>query len=203
MALLDTIGAKGSLVDREHAKACIAPEVGAGRVLEHADAEDANMPALLAQLRERAATVNRGDLSEVKAMLTTQAVTLEGIFSHLAAKGLQAQDSRMMESYLRLALKAQSQCRTSLETLAEIVNPRPVYVRQQNVAAGHQQVNNGIERQHARELENGNAPSKLLEEQHGKWLDSRASGAAVRLNPAMATLGTIDRPENTQRQGNG
>jgi mRNA-degrading endonuclease RelE of RelBE toxin-antitoxin system len=44
------------------------------------------------------------------------------------------------ETYLRLALKAQSQCRATLETLAEIKNPRP-YI--QNNRAEYQQVNNG------------------------------------------------------------
>jgi hypothetical protein len=47
------------------------------------------------------------------------------------------------ETYMRLALKAQSQCRTTLETLAGIKNPASVtFVRQANVAHGPQQVNN-------------------------------------------------------------
>jgi hypothetical protein len=46
------------------------------------------------------------------------------------------------ETYLRLALKAQSQCRATLETLAAIRNPQPVaFVRQANIAHGPQQLN--------------------------------------------------------------
>ena len=47
------------------------------------------------------------------------------------------------ETYVRLALKAQAQCRATLETLATIKNPPVVYARQANIAAGRQQVNNG------------------------------------------------------------
>jgi transposase InsO family protein len=44
---------------------------------------------------------------------------------------------------MRLALKAQSQCRATVEALAEMKNPKPVaYVQQANIANGPQQVNN-------------------------------------------------------------
>ena len=201
-ALLDTVRAKGSSIGREHANARIAPEVTAALVLEHAGVQDAEIPALLEELRARAATVNRGDLSEVKAMLANQAVALAGIFSDLAAKGLQevewrdrdeAGDLRAMEGFLRLALKAQSQCRSTLETLAEIVSPRPVaYVRQANIASGHQQINNSPTCSPAREIKNENEPNKLLEKQHGERLDYRTQGAAGSLDPTMAALGTVD-----------
>ena len=46
------------------------------------------------------------------------------------------------ERYMRLALKAQGQCRATLETLAAIKNPPVVFARQANFANGPQQVNN-------------------------------------------------------------
>jgi hypothetical protein len=49
------------------------------------------------------------------------------------------------EIYLRLALKAQNQCRMTLETLATIKNPPAVFAKQANIAHGPQQVNNGAE----------------------------------------------------------
>ena len=63
------------------------------------------------------------------------------------------------ETYLRLALRAQAQCRATLETLAVIKNPQPVaFVRQANIANGPQQVNNAPaqpgESSRARESEN-------------------------------------------------
>jgi hypothetical protein len=42
---------------------------------------------------------------------------------------------------MRMALKAQSQCRQTLETLATIKNPPVVFARQANIAQGPQQVN--------------------------------------------------------------
>lgn len=47
------------------------------------------------------------------------------------------------EVFLKLALRAQSQCRATLEILALIKHPQPVaIVKQANIAAGPQQVNN-------------------------------------------------------------
>ena len=42
---------------------------------------------------------------------------------------------------MRLAMKAQSQCRATAEALALMKNPQP-YIRQANIAQGPQQVNN-------------------------------------------------------------
>ena len=42
------------------------------------------------------------------------------------------------ETYLRLALKAQSQCRATLETLAAIKNPPVIFAKQANVTTGPQ-----------------------------------------------------------------
>ena len=54
------------------------------------------------------------------------------------------------EVNLRLALKAQAQCARALEVLAAIKNPPNVaFVRQANMAHGHQQVNNGARREAA------------------------------------------------------
>ena len=103
------------------------------------------------------------------------------------------------ETYLRLALKAQSQCRTTLESLAEIRNPRPVaFVKQANIAHGHQQVNNGdaayqAEYDPARaEVENGQ--SKLLEENANVTrLDTRASGKTGSGDTPLEALGAVNR----------
>jgi hypothetical protein len=72
-----------------------------------------------------------------------QAHTLNAIFNDLARKAAKSEYINQMESHLRLALKAQGQCRATLETLAAIKNPQPVaFVRQANIAHGPQQVNN-------------------------------------------------------------
>jgi hypothetical protein len=43
---------------------------------------------------------------------------------------------------MRYGLRAQAQCRATLETLAAIKNPPTVFARQANIANGPQQVNN-------------------------------------------------------------
>ena len=107
------------------------------------------------------------------------------------------------ERYLRLALKAQSQCRTTVESLAEIKNPRPVaFVRQANISNGPQQVNNGggpnfetNTRTPVRPGEFENPQSKLLERQSNEWMDTRATAATSRANPALETVGAIHRAD--------
>jgi hypothetical protein len=108
------------------------------------------------------------------------------------------------ETYLRLALKAQAQCRATLETLAEVKNPKPpTFVRQQNVAY-QQQVNNGDPANgnlvtnthaHARTEENNFRQNKLLEDQgNGRaYLDTGATAAASGSDNALETLAELNR----------
>jgi hypothetical protein len=49
------------------------------------------------------------------------------------------------------ALKAQGQCRATLQTRAEIRNPPVIYARQANVTSGPQQINNNLDLSRARE----------------------------------------------------
>ncbi|MCA8003146.1 hypothetical protein [Burkholderia metallica] len=149
------------------------------------------------QLLQQAKSVQEGNLAGLEAMLTTQANTLDLMFNTLALKSAQCDHMVKMESYLRLALKAQSQCRSTVEALAEIKNPRPVaFVRQANIANGPQQVNNGSgPPDHARE-EKTNTTNELLEHQNGERMDAGTAGEAGRGNQAMEAVGAVDRPKN-------
>ena len=107
-------------------------------------AGELHLTEAVAVMKAKAAKVQLGDLSEVEATLASQAVALDAIFNGLAKRAAQnmGQHIGACETYLRLALKAQSQCRATLETLAEIKYPKAAtFVRQQNVAY-QQQVNN-------------------------------------------------------------
>jgi hypothetical protein len=107
------------------------------------------------------------------------------------------------ETYMRLALKAQSQCRATIETLALMKNPQAVtFVRQANVAHGPQQVNNVPQpssNQASRARESENRPNKLLEQQHGERLDPGAAQTTLGTDPALATVGEINGTANTGR----
>ena len=114
---------------------------------------------LVAELSAQSDAVQRGDLARAETMLIAQAHSLDAIFAKLAGlamlnffKNFEAGDR-----FMRLALKAQSQSRATLETLSAVKNPPVVIAKQANVTSGPQQINNGV----AREIQT--KPNELLE----------------------------------------
>jgi len=153
-------------------------------------------------LRDKTRAVNRGDLSSAESMLIEQAAALNAIFSELARRSAlnMGEYINAADRYMRLALKAQSQCRATLETLATIKAGPAIFARQANVAVnGPQQVNNGVsgpERAGARAGETESAKTELLGASDGERLDTGTASAPGRGNPALATVGQIDGAEN-------
>ncbi len=144
-------------------------------------------------LRQQCVAVNRGDVTRVESLLMSQAMTLDILFQDLARRAEANRDRpEAFERLLRLSLKAQSQSRATLETLANMKQPPLVVARQANVAQGHQQINNGCA--HARE--NSNPENKLLEAEYGERVDRGTTGAAGDADKDMASLGKIDRASN-------
>lgn len=151
-------------------------------------------------LKEKAKTVHGGDLKNIETLLTTQALALDSIFSSMAmrAKLNMGEYMNAAEKYMRLALKAQGQCRATLETLAAIKNPQP-YI--QNNKAQYQQVNNGIApfegnnptstRTHAHAGKNPENTNGLLEDKthEQEWLDTRAPETAGGNDKELETVG--------------
>jgi hypothetical protein len=120
-------------------------------------------------------------------MLYAQANALQGIFMGLAHRASQQGYLKQWEAFLRMALKAQNQCRMTLETLAMLKHPTPtVIARQANITTGPQQVNNGLT-----QAGNPPAPSKLLEPQNGQWMDPRATSTTGNAHPVVETVGTL------------
>lgn len=118
--------------------------------------EDGEIAELMGALQEVSGRVSGGDLKDVEAMLVQQAVALDSIFANLAGRASRADTMQRLEAYLRLALKAQSQSRATLEALAEIKNPRPVVVaRQANFARQQVVANPGSNVGGAARLEGG------------------------------------------------
>lgn len=205
--LLVNKGDSEEVAARKRAALVISPELAACRVINGAEkksgiGDDIDVPLLMEQLRNSAVVVNRGDLTQAEAMLMNQATALQSLFARLAERGMGCDLAPAFEANMRMALRAQSQCRATLETLATIKNPPIIYARQANVTTGPQQINNGTAAtSQAREIEN--QQSKLLEAHNGEWLDTGAAGAAVGTDKAMATVGEIDRAEVLRRQGKG
>ena len=82
-------------------------------------------------------------MKQAEAILCGQAHALQAILMNLARRAVSQEYLKQWEAYLRMAMKAQTQCRMTLETLVTIKNP-PVFARQANINnGGKQQVNNG------------------------------------------------------------
>jgi hypothetical protein len=157
-----------------------------------------DIPALTEALGEQARRVIDGDLSRAESMLTAQAHTLSALFTVLTRRAIAQEHLAQYEAHFRLALKAQSQCRATLETLAVLKNPpHPTFVRQANIAHGPQQVNNGTpmpEPSRARESES--EPNRLLEQQNGERLDTLPAQATGDADPALEAVGPLDRTQD-------
>jgi hypothetical protein len=184
---------------RKYARLMTSPELAACRVIngvEHNSGVDKHLdlPTLIETLREQARGVNLDDLSQAEAMLTNQATALQSLFARLTEKAFSATLFSHFEGFMRMALRAQNQCRATLETLSTIKNPSLVFAKQANFAHGPQQVNNCIASA-AKDLctgENKSQQNELLTEmQHGAAVDSRATGTTISDNSAMETMARI------------
>jgi hypothetical protein len=72
----------------------------------------------------------------LEALLAAQALTLNAMFTNLALQSREMTAVDQIDRFTRLALKAQGQCRATVETLATIKNPPTVFARQANIAHG-------------------------------------------------------------------
>lgn len=164
-----------------------------------------NPTAMLNELDKQATSAQAGDLARPEEMLSAQAHTLDVLFNRLAQRAKKNMDAGYTaagETYLRMALKAQSQCRTTVEALAEIKYPKSAtFIRQANIA-NQQQVNNGTQsgtqknghfRAHEKDITPAN--EQLTEAKHAA-LDCRGSGAAIGGNSTLEAVGAVNRTED-------
>ena len=190
----------GETPERAKAKAVLGPGLQGAVTLQQVNAPtmgELDLLALSDELREQADEIRAGKLGKAEAMLMTQASTLDALFHSLTRRALTAEFMPQFEGYMRMALRAQSQARATVETLGEIKNPRPVLIaRQANLTTGPQQVNNGTAADGSRTNQSGNRPTELLGASDGEWLDRGTTGAAGGSDPALATVDAIHRAEN-------
>jgi hypothetical protein len=83
-----------------------------------------------------------GDLAIASRLLVSQAITLDSMFTEMARRTAlnMGEYINAAESYGRLALKAQSNCRATLEALAKLHQPREQTVRHVHVNEGGQAI---------------------------------------------------------------
>lgn len=185
--------AEGESPDVAMARTFLRPHLNAAhsvRYFNRLARENASISGLVAELAGQCAAVQSGDMRRPESILVAQAHTLDAVFADLAMRAAlnMGRLPDAADRYMRLALKAQSQCRATLESLALIKNPPVVIATQANIAHGPQQVNNGASPVlRAREIES--QPKELLEAQHGERLDPGAPGEAIRSNPKQSGRG--------------
>lgn len=170
---------------------------------------ECDLTAMHGRLTETAKDAEAGNLWRLERMLSAQAQTLNIMFTELARRAALNMGEHMpaTEMYLRMAFKAQAQSRATVEALAEMKNPRAVaFVRQANIAAGPQQVNNGAATSHAPARETPQSANELLEdathEQQQRMVPG-AQAASAGGNPAMETVGAVNRAEDARGEGHG
>jgi len=152
--------------------------------------------ALTGELAKQTEAVSGGDLKRSEAMLVGQAHVLDAIFNNLARRAINSEYLNQFDVYLKLGLRAQSQCRSTWEAISAIQNP-PVSYQQTNIAA-LQQVNNTVphDRQgtsNPRAGENEIPQNKLLEQEHHERLDTGTTGTTIEADTAMAALEGVNR----------
>jgi hypothetical protein len=129
---------------RSLARVAVNPECLSASVLTLCQKLDPNIiNEMVDELKRQSALVHANDLSRAESMLTAQAHTLDGLFARLTHNALTCGDFEQQERYMKLAFRAQSQARATLQTLAELKVPKQIaFVEQANI--GNQvQVNNG------------------------------------------------------------
>lgn len=133
--------ASGRTEEEKRANIALAPEFKAA-VTAQAYAPpigETDLAAVLKRLGEMSTGSVKDNARDLEYMLTSQAIALDSIFNRLAiqAHASIGKHPKVVDTYLRLALKAQNQCRVTAESLTVMKSPRQ-HITQTNVATALQ-----------------------------------------------------------------
>jgi hypothetical protein len=141
-----------------------------------------NMRVLGKTIRE----IQSGDLSKIEEMYISQAVALEAMFASLARRAKVQDKLLQYDTHMRLALKAQNQSRATLQALVQLKQPSNTqFIKQANIAQGHQQVNNLAEK-------NITPQNKLFKDGYEE-LDTGTTPTTTGIDTALEALDKINR----------
>lgn len=203
-AIADTATAEDAKARTKHQARCATmPSVSAALVVEAFSAVgEQDLSVLTAELSDHNGKVQEGDLRRAESMLISQAHALQSIFVSMARRSAVNAGQYMgaSDTYMRMALRAQNQCRMTLETLATIKNPPVIFAKQANIAAGHQQVNNGsAPRAHAAESQPAPNEKEAICHDSPQTLDISAASGTGQANQADQALAAGHRAKNRGR----
>jgi len=152
--------APGTTDARQRANISIDPAahaLAATRLFNHGTFSDVDTTELYLSLDEKLKAAGAGDLSHQKAILAAQADALNSIFTEMARRSAanMGQYIGATESYMRLGLKAQAQCRATIEALDSLTSGRVQTVKHVHVNDGGQAIVADQFHQHTGGKENG------------------------------------------------
>lgn len=193
----------GPAVDsKEHLARCAtSPSVSAAVIVEafaKQSVGEQDVASLMNELLEANKEVHGGDLTRAESILMSQTHALQSIFVAMARRSARnaGEYINASETYMRMALKAQNQCRMTLETLATIKNPPVIFAKQANIAHGHQQVNNSAAVTHAAKTENAPNEKEAIRHEQRQTLDTGTASGASGAHPVHQTVAKRHRAKN-------
>ena len=148
--------------------------------------EDFDFQSAMQVLEKTTQQIKSGDLSKIEQMYISQAVALEAIFTKTIRKAGVAEHLPQYQAHMHLALKAQNQSRATLQALVQLKQPtQTTFVKQANIAQGHQQVNNLAEK-------NITPQNKLLKDGYEE-LDTGTTTMPKGIDTALEALDKVNR----------
>lgn len=148
--------------------------------------DEFNIEASIQVLEKTSEQIKSGDLSKIEEMYISQAIALEVMFASLARRARAQNNLLQYDTHMRLALKAQNQSRATLQALVQMKQPsNTTFVKQANIAQGHQQVNNLAEK-------NITPQNELLKAEYAQ-LDNGTTTTPKGVDSTLEALGEIHR----------
>jgi hypothetical protein len=155
--------------------------------------DSVDFPLAVQILEQEVEKLKSGDLTKVEEMLLSQAVALEMMFVSMARRAKAQEQLLQYETHMRFALKAQNQSRATLQALVQLKQPsQTTFVKQTNIAQGHQQVNNLAGK-------NITPQNELLRDSYAE-LDAETTTTPTGADTTLETMGKINRSKNTRRK---
>lgn len=107
---------------------------------------DLDLLKLAHEFKASITAVQNGDMKGMEAMLVAQAHALQTMFVSIARRAQGQENLKPYMAQMTLALKAQTQSRATIQTLAELKFPRQIVLANQANVAHQQQVNHGTDK---------------------------------------------------------
>ena len=187
---LEVTQAKPVSKDIDNARLMTNGALGATMIVDsYFKSTKVNLGTIFSTLQEQARALHNGDMSQVESMLIGQAVALQSMFVDFAVRAKNATTLAAVQGLAQLALRSQAGSRSTLQTLADVKNPRQVaFVKQTNVAQ-NQQINNGVSSS-SREKNIKDEPIELLvEDSYGSTkMDSGAKAATGGVDKELVSV---------------